>query len=225
MTTIQNTTATGASGAAAAALSPVATAATAGDIQDRFLKLLVTQLKNQDPLNPMDNAQLTSQLAQISTVNGIQQLNTTMQSLSSSLLSSQSMQSAGLIGRVVLTDGNSVAYDGTNPGIGGAQLAQSADSVKVAIKGPSGNVVRQIDLGAQGSGFVPFQWDGLDDGGATVAAGIYSFAVTASRGGQPITATPVAAGAVQSVSFGSGGQSLNVKGIGDIQMQQIKSIM
>jgi flagellar basal-body rod modification protein FlgD len=221
MTTIQNTTATGAAGATL----PQAAATSATDIQDRFLKLLVTQLKNQDPLNPMDNAQLTSQLAQISTVNGIQQLNTTMQSLSSSLLSSQSMQSAGLIGRVVLTDGNSVAYDGANPGVGGAQLAQSADSLKVTIKGPSGNVIRQLDLGAQSSGFVPFRWDGLDDSGATVTAGIYSFAVAASRGGQAITATPVAAGAVQSVSFGNGGQSLNVKGIGDIQMQQIKSIM
>src|SRR3990167_8083696 len=83
-----------------------ATASTAADTQDRFLKLLVTQMKNQDPLNPMDNAQVTSQMAQLSTVTGIDKLNVTLQALSDSMASSQSLQAASMIGYGVLVPGN-----------------------------------------------------------------------------------------------------------------------
>ncbi len=104
MNTVQSSTSSTATGLPG---TTVPTAANSGaDIQDRFLKLLVTQMKNQDPLNPMDNAQVTSQLAQINTVNGIQQLNATMQGLATSFMSAQSMQSTSLIGHTVLTDGS-----------------------------------------------------------------------------------------------------------------------
>ena len=149
MSTVQSSTAAGLPGTAAPAAAAPGT-----DIQDRFLKLLVTQMKNQDPLNPMDNAQVTSQLAQISTVNGIQQLNTTMQSLSSSFLSSQSMQSTSLIGHTVLTDGNSLNIADGVPAYAAIELAQAADSVKVNIVSPAGNIVRQLDLGPQPAGLV-----------------------------------------------------------------------
>ena len=158
-----------------------ATATRSSEIQDRFLKLLVTQLKNQDPLNPLDNAQLTSQLSQISTVTGIENLNASVQSLSSSMLSAQSLQATGMIGRSIYTEGSTLAYGGGAPADGGIELPQSVDSLKVSIVGASGNVVRQLDLGARAAGLVNFQWDGRNDGGAitgsdpdhrrTVAAG------------------------------------------------------
>src|SRR3954453_5197710 len=91
--------------------TPSTAKSAADDVQDRFLKLLVTQMKNQDPLNPMDNAQVTTQLAQLSTVNGIKSLNTPMQSLASSLISAQGMQSAALIGRSVIAEGSGWAYN------------------------------------------------------------------------------------------------------------------
>jgi flagellar basal-body rod modification protein FlgD len=220
MTTVQSSTAASLTGTTAAPA-----AASASDIQDRFLKLLVTQMKNQDPLNPMDNAQVTSQLAQISTVNGIQQLNTTMQSLSSSFMAGQSLQSASLIGHTVLTDGSTLNVADGTPALGAIELAQAADNVKVNIVSPAGNIVRQLDLGPQKSGMTGFQWDGLSDGGAKVAAGSYTFQVAATSGGQKVDVTSFMAGAVSSITLKTDGTHLSVGGIGDITMQQIKQIM
>jgi flagellar basal-body rod modification protein FlgD len=226
MSTVQSSTSSTNPLAALTGSSSVAASSTsASDIQDRFLKLLVTQLKNQDPLNPMDNAQLTSQLSQISTVSGIEKLNTTMQSLSASFMSAQSLQSAGLIGHTVYTDGNSLAFNGSTPISGGVNLSQSADSVKVNIIGPSGNVVRQMDLGAHQAGLTAFQWDGLSDGGANVAAGNYTFQVTASSGGTAVPAATLMSGQVSSVLLGSDGAHAIVGGVGDVPVSQIKQIM
>jgi flagellar basal-body rod modification protein FlgD len=201
------------------------TATSSGDIQDRFLKLLVTQLKNQDPLNPMDNAQLTSQLSQISTVTGIEKLNTSLQSLSSSLLSSQSLQATNLIGHAVYLEGNALAFNGAASASGGVDLAQTADSVKINIVGPAGNVVRQLDLGARQAGVAAFQWDGLSDGGTSVAAGTYSFQVTATSGGQKVPATALKSGVVSSITLNADGVHAIVNGIGDVPVQQLKRIM
>src|SRR5262245_33854411 len=197
---LQNTAA--ATSSAAAATSATGTAAGTGEIQDRFLKLLVTQMKNQDPLNPLDNAQVTSQLAQINTVSGIEKLNTTLSNLSTSFIAGQSLQSAALIGRSVLTDGNRLVYAGA-PVTGAADLAQPADRVTVTIADAAGNAVRTLELGAQKAGAAQFQWDGLNDAGAKVPEGSYTFKIAAQRGGQPVTANPLGVGRVASVSFGS----------------------
>ena len=219
MSTIQDTAAaTGTSASAAAGASNT------GEMSDRFLKLLVTQMKNQDPLNPLDNAQVTSQLAQINTVSGIEKLNTTLQTLSTSFLAGQSLQSAALIGRSVLTDGNRLAWNGS-PVTGAAELAQSADRVTVTIADAAGNAVRTLELGAQKAGTAQFQWDGLNDAGARVADGAYTFKVAAQSGGQPVTATALGIGRVASVSFGSDGLRVDVDGIGPIQLYQIKRIL
>jgi len=201
------------------------TATTASDIQDRFLKLLVTQLSNQDPLNPLDNSQITSQLSQISTVSGIQQLNTTLQGLAGSLASSQSLQSTALIGHTVFAGGNTVTLAGGTATPGGVQLATAADSVKVNILGPSGNIVRQLELGPQSAGVSGFQWDGLNDAGATVASGTYTFQVAATSGGQKVDASPLMAGVVSGVTLASDGVHVNVGGVGNVTMDQIKLIM
>ena len=203
--------------------APAAT--TSSEIQDRFLKLLVTQLKNQDPLNPLDNAQITSQLSQISTVSGIEKLNGTLQGLSTSLLSSQSLQSTALIGHKVFTDGNTIALAGGAAAPGGVQLAGVADSVKVNVVAPSGAIVRQLELGPQPAGLVGFQWDGLNDSGATVASGNYTIQVAATSGGQKVGATPLTAGTVSSVTLGANGLRVTIGGVGEVTMDQIKRIM
>jgi flagellar basal-body rod modification protein FlgD len=221
MATVPNVT--GSSSSAAAAMKTAAPSST--EIQDRFLKLLVTQMKNQDPLNPLDNAQLTTQLAQISTVNGIQDLNSTMQSLSASLTASQSTQAASLIGRTVVTSGNSVFLKTGAEATAAVELAKPADSVKVIISGPAGDVVRQINLGAQGSGMIGFKWDGLRDNGVPAPSGNYTFQATAMSGGQKVDASPVTAGIVNSVTLNNDATLLSVDGVGDIQMNQIRNIM
>src|SRR3954453_16603838 len=132
--------------------------ATAG-LQDRFLKLLVTQMKNQDPLNPMDNAQVTSQLAQISTVSGIDKLNQTMSAMSSSFLASQSLQASGLIGHHVLAPGNDVLLV-SGAGSAGVELPGAADKVTVTVRGAGGEILKTINMGAQDAGIRTFSWDG-----------------------------------------------------------------
>jgi len=164
---------------------------------DSFLKLLVTQMQNQDPLNPMDNAQVTSQMAQISTVTGIGTLNTTVQSLSSQFTQMQALQGASLVGHSVIVPGNMINIDPTSAtGQGGFQLATPADAVKVEILAPSGAVVQTMNLGAEGAGLHSFAWP---SGTATNADG-YTFRVTASTGGVTIPSTALMSDIVDAVS-------------------------
>ncbi|MFN3717218.1 MAG: FlgD immunoglobulin-like domain containing protein, partial [Thiobacillus sp.] len=147
------------------------------EAENRFLTLLTTQLKNQDPLNPLDNAQLTSQLAQISTVNGIEKLNATLQTLLAGLQDTQAMEAAALVNHAVLVPGTSMRL-GEGGGIGGFELIAPADEVVVTIKDGNGLVVRTLNLGAQQAGVVPFVWDGKADDGAQAAPGNYSFSIS-----------------------------------------------
>lgn len=190
---------------------------------ERFLTLLVTQLRNQDPLNPLDNAQITSQLAQLSTVSGINKLNDTLSSLSASMDAREYLQSASLVGRTVITTGNKVTLaDGK--ATGAFELASSADSVTVAIADAAGKELRRIELGAAPSGVTSFSWDGLDGTGAAVKGGTYTISVTASSGGKSVAATPLAAGVVTGLVPGAGGGSLNVGGIGRVGLDSVRQI-
>lgn len=204
--------------------SSVAKATTASDTQDRFLKLLVTQMKNQDPLNPMDNAQVTSQMAQLSTVSGIDKLNATLQALSDSMVGNQSLQAASMIGHGVLVDGKGVElYDGT--GYGGFELAQPVDRAKVSIYNQAGALVRGIDLGAQPAGIAKWAWDGKDSAGNAVADGSYTFAVDATQGGKSVAATTLQFGMVGSVTQGKQGIALSVGNLDGIALSQVRQIL
>jgi flagellar basal-body rod modification protein FlgD len=224
MTTVQNP---GVTNNLLAAMNPSKSstaASSAEEAQNRFMTLLVTQMKNQDPMNPMDNAQMTSQLAQLSTVTGIDKLNTTVQSLMSTFQSNQSLQAASMIGHGVLTPGSSVALaEGT--GLFGVELATPADSVKVNIRDGAGNVIHSIDLGPQEAGTLPLQWDGVTDGGTTAADGKYTFDVTAVLAGKSTSATALSFGQVVSVSTGSQGVTLNVPNVGAVNLADVRQIL
>jgi flagellar basal-body rod modification protein FlgD len=178
-------------GAPPAANNGLAGGQSAADLQTTFLTLLVTQLKNQDPTNPTDSSQLTSQLAQISTVSGISTLNSSLTSLSAQLNASQQLQAGNLIGQGVLTSGNSLSVQtGTDSSSNpvqfatpiGVQLPNPVSDAVVTITDANGNVVRKLDLGAQAAGVVPVAWDANDSNGKAVANGNYTFTVTATTG-------------------------------------------
>jgi flagellar basal-body rod modification protein FlgD len=200
-----------------------ATKTTAEDPQDRFLKLLVTQMKNQDPLCPLDNAQVTSQLAQISTVSGIDRLNTTMQTLATGFGASQSLAAANMIGRSVLVPGSTTQLSASGAVLG-VDLAQPADKVTITISDSSGRPIHTMDLGPQGAGALAFQWDGATDSGATAVAGPYSFSVNAVVGGQKVDAQPLSMGLVDSVSQGTQGLKLNLGALGAIGLPDVRQI-
>jgi flagellar basal-body rod modification protein FlgD len=194
------------------------------EAENRFLTLLTTQLKNQDPLNPLDNAQLTSQLAQISTVNGIEKLNATLQKLLSGMDDSRAMEAAALVNRGVLVPGASMTL-GEQGGIGGFELATAADEATVTIKDGSGLVVRTLNLGALAAGIHPFVWDGKADSGAQAATGNYSYSISAKSGANTSTPTALAYGLVQSVTRNASGLTLDVGTLGAYTLADVKQIL
>ncbi|AVR98154.1 flagellar hook assembly protein FlgD [Pseudoduganella armeniaca] len=193
--------------------------------QDKFMTLLITQLKNQDPLNPLDNAQVTSQLAQLNTVTGINKLNDTLESLKSDYAATTSGQAVNLINHGVLAAGKSMQVaDGK--GIFGVELGSYADKVDVDIKNASGKVVQTISMSAVEAGVQPLVWDGKMADGNTAPNGNYTLSVTATTGGQPVTdAKTLSFGSVASVSTGPTGAKINVPGMGQLTMDDIKQVM
>lgn len=191
---------------------------------DRFMKLLVAQMKNQDPLNPLDNAQVTSQLAQLSTVTGIDKMNATLESLIGSYQSSQSLQAASMIGRGVMVPGNTVILNEGRAMLG-VELESPADTVDVSIKDASGKVVHKISLGAMDAGVSPLAWDGVADDGTTLADGAYKFEVVATRAGQGVAVTALAVGGVASVSTNAKGVLLNLAGMDSVGMADVRQIL
>jgi flagellar basal-body rod modification protein FlgD len=196
---------------------------------DKFMTLLVTQLKNQDPLNPLDNAQVTSQLAQLQTVTGVNKLNETLETLKSSYQSSEALSATNLIGHGVLIEGNNISLTG-GKSVFGVDLATAADSVKVIVSDPkTGKDVATIDLGAMEAGSTPLAWDGSSDAvdAATLADGGYTFRVEASRGGQPLTDVKgLSLDSVASVSTNSkDGVKINLAGKGAITLADIKQVL
>ncbi len=196
----------------------------ATDTQDRFLKLLVTQMKNQDPLNPMDNAQVTSQMAQLSTVTGIDKLNVTLQALSDSMQSSQSLQAASMIGHGVLVSGAGVDLLG-GVAYGGIDLAQSVDRLDIAIYDQAGALVRNVNLGAQAAGLVNWQWDGRDNSGNGVTDGSFTFTAAATRAGKKMDVTTLQFGVVNGVTQGKQGVALSVGQLEGIALSQVRQVL
>lgn len=194
------------------------------EAENRFLTLLTTQLKNQDPLSPMENAELTSQLAQISTVNGVEKLNATLEKLVNGMQETQTMDAAALVNRGVLVPGAKLAL-GESGGIGGFELGSAADGVTVTIKDSNGLTVRTLDLGAQKAGIQSFVWDGKADNGTQAANGNYSYAISARNGSSTSTPTALAFGLVQSVTRSSSGMLLEVGTLGAFSMNDVKQIL
>jgi flagellar basal-body rod modification protein FlgD len=222
MATIQDTLSAGRTGSAvASALS--ASASSADKIQNRFLTLLVTQLKNQDPLKPMDNAQITSQLSQISTVNGIDKLNTTVTALSDALMSGQSINATSMIGRQAMAPGSTLSLSGGRAA-GAVELADSAERVTLSISGASGNLVRRIELGARPAGQAVFEWDGRNEAGAVAADGSYTYSVSAVNQGKAVGATRFTIGTVTGIGVAGADPTVSLKGVGEVKLDDIRRI-
>lgn len=194
---------------------------TADESQDRFLKLLVTQMRNQDPMNPMDNAQVTTQLAQISTVGGIDKLNNSLSAMSSAM---SATQNASLIGRNVVVSSDLVRLGGSGPVTVGVELAGAADKVEVAIQDASGRTVRSLSFGALPKGTSTFEWDGRNNAGERVAAGDYSLRLNATSASKAVVASGLVSGYVDSVTMQGGASLLNLRGLGAADVSQVRRI-
>jgi flagellar basal-body rod modification protein FlgD len=184
--------------------------------QDRFLKLLVAQLNNQDPMNPMDNAQMTSQMAQINTVSGIQQLNETMKSMASQFTAMQVLQGTAMIGRDILVESKTLSIDA---GIakGAVELAGNADKVTVEVRSPGGDLLGTMNLGAMAAGRHAFEWDASSYNGT----GNPTFTITATSGNKPIASTALARDTVVAI----GNKGIELKGRDPVSYDSVLAIL
>ena len=194
------------------------------EAENRFIKLLTTQLKNQDPLNPLDNAQMTSQLAQISTVSGIEKLNATLQTLLDGMSVSQTTLTANLVGHAMLVPGSGLQL-ASGAAAGGIELAGSADQVNVTIKDANGLIVKTLSLGAQAAGVHNFTWDGTTDDGRKAVDGTYAISVKATRGGEAVSATALGFATVRSLVRSGADFMLDLGTSGLATMDDVKQIL
>lgn len=183
---------------------------------DRFLTMLVTQLQNQDPLNPMDNAQITSQMAQINAVTGLEKVNESVKGLNTQLLQMQAWQGAALVGREVVVEGNQLAVSG-GVGRGAVDLAGKAGAVDVSIVDASGREVGKVALGERAAGRSSFDFDM----GSLPADRSYTFKVTASSGKSAVAASTLSFDRVLSVSTSGDGLTLALQRGGTLPVGQV----
>jgi flagellar basal-body rod modification protein FlgD len=188
---------------------------------DRFLKLLVTQMQNQDPLNPLDNAQITSQMAQINTVNGVEKLNTTVEGLNRQFVQMQALQGASLVGRDVTLAGDRIAVE-QGLGSAGFELASAADRVKVEVLNPAGRVVDTLELGAQAAGRHGFGWNAAAVNQADGNG--YRFRIEATAGAAKVESTALMRDRVQSVSLLGDRLQLDTRDSGPIDYAAVKAV-
>lgn len=193
---------------------------------DTFLKLMITQLNNQDPSDPVDNGQFLGQMAQFGTVSGLDQLNKQFSDLSGTLTSGQALQAGSLVGREVLApiDTGRLASGGSIRGQ--VELDASARDVVVSVTDRSGQLIKEMRLGPQQSGTVSFNWDGSSDRGGYANPGLYSVKVQAQRSEAAEDLQTQLFADVESVSLGANSSdlTLNLQGLGPIAFKQVTQI-
>jgi flagellar basal-body rod modification protein FlgD len=192
---------------------------TAKEQNDRFLTLLTTQLTNQDPLNPMDNSQMTSQMAQISTVSGLEQLNAAMTALATQFSQLQALQGASLVGREVTVEGTTLKVaDGKASGA--FELDAAAQAVTVEVLSPSGQIVRSVELGTRDAGTHNFEFADTD-----LSSGLqYKFRVVGQSGTTILDATEMVRDTVKAVGTSGKTLTLELANSGAVAYEDIHSI-
>jgi len=191
-----------------------------------YLSLMTAQLKNQDPLKPMDNGEFLGQIAQFATVSGIGDLNDSFDGFAQSMQSDQALQGSTLVGRSVLVPssiGMMTAEDGLK---GQINVAEAVTDLKVQIYNETGVPVRTIEMGSA-AGYTNFTWDGFDENGVSLPSGTYQFKATGTVNGDNTAFATATVAKVESVLVGSGGQGLtmNLAGIGSVPFSEAQEII
>ncbi len=195
--------------------------------QNEFLTLMLAQLKNQDPTKPLDSTAFLGQLAQISQVQGLAQLNDSFSTLSSSLTSNQALQASSLLGRNALVEGHAAQLGSSGAVTGAIDLPQASTQVMVTVTDAAGNIVQQASLGQHAAGLAQYSWNGTRLDGSRAAPGIYQVnAAYVGADGKPVAATTLINAAVQSVTMGAGqtGLTLSLAGVGDVAFSSVRQI-
>lgn len=194
--------------------------------KDAFLQLLVTQMQNQNPLDPQDNGEFVAQLAQFSSLESMQSLNASVSTIANNYQSSQALQASSLVGRSVIVQTDKAVVDPTEGLTGSVALTSSSSNTTVGVYNSKGDLVRSIDLGSQSAGNASFTWDGKDSNGAVAAAGTYTFKAAATVDGTATAMSTYLPATVNSVTMGTNGGelTLNLAGLGGIALSKVQTI-
>ena len=195
--------------------------------QEEFLRLMITQLQNQDPFEPMENGEFLGQMAQFSTVTGIGELQKSFDATAQALQGAQALQAAALVGREALLKSDQLAFDGQNPARGSLELPPGSLQAQVEIRDASGQLIRRVPATVAPDGRASFSWDGFGEDGVERAAGTYSISATVRVGNQMQAAETLVWGRIESVTLGSsrnGSAVLNIAGLGSVSLGQAREI-
>lgn len=192
--------------------------------QDVFLKLLLTELQNQDPLNPLEGREFIAQLATLAQVEQARKTNEELELLLQYQSSINNAQAVSLLGKRVRAAGDEFTCNGTTVNLS-FYLERNASSVDVKIYDSQGRIIRTMSLGAQSAGLVNFKWDGLDNQGNKVPNGTYKFGVVAKdENGSSIFAQTLMEGVVSGLSFDADGLHIIVNGQ-KVSLSEIYEVM
>lgn len=178
--------------------------------QEQFLMLMITQFRNQDPLKPQDPSQFLSQLAEVSNVAGIAEMNRSVANLADSLYAGQALQAASVVGRNVLAPAEGTRLDADGKVSGAADLPVSTRSGYVRVLDASGLLVKELPLGQRSAGLAGFEWNGTNSAGQPAAAGEYRFVAGYRDGGNETAADVLLEKRVNSVSIGGDGRRTEI---------------
>ncbi|MCU7939561.1 MAG: flagellar hook assembly protein FlgD [gamma proteobacterium symbiont of Bathyaustriella thionipta] len=194
--------------------------------EDQFMQLLIAQLKNQDPLEPQENGEFLSQLAQFETAAGAEELQKSFDNFSNNMLSASALQASSLVGRSVLAPGGYAQLEAGQNVTGQVDLGSSTTNLTLEVTDAAGQLVKIIPMGTQASGEVSFSWDGTDESGNYLPPGGYRIRATADVGNEKIAQEVLVSAKVDSVTVGQGvqGLKLNLAGLGSVDFSAVKEI-
>lgn len=194
--------------------------------QSDFLKLLTTQLQNQDPLNPVENEAFVAQMAQFSSLSGITEMNTKLGSILDTLNNSQLSTATDLVGRYALVSSSTAVQDAAGSVYGTITVPEGSTDTTVVIKDSAGSVLRTISLGAVEAGDHEFMWDGQNDAGEAVTPGTVTIEATANVGGTREALSTSVYALVQSVSLptANSDMSIDLLGLGSVALSDIQKV-
>lgn len=194
--------------------------------QEDFINLMVTQLRNQDPFEPLQSGEFIGQLAQFGTVSGISELQNSVSELASSLISNQTLQATNLIGKNALVPSDSLSLKEGESIKGAISTNGPANNVTVSIFDAAGNLVQSLPVGVVNEGLKEFVWDGTDASGNQAPEGNYFFSVIGREGENSIALDTFAYKKIESISLGENTNSirLNVENGGELKISEILKI-
>lgn len=195
--------------------------------QESFMKLLLTQLKMQNPLNPFDASTMMQQISQLTGLSATQELAKSVDIMKSSLGTSQVLEASGLVGKQVQVTSNVMQLNDTSEASGSISVPKGVEAIEVSILDSSGKEIRTLQLNSPSDGVLDFSWNGLDNEGKTMAPGFYTFTAKGLVAGEAVPLATATTVKVNSVALDrtNGIVVLNVEGLGGVSINDVVKIL